>query len=1168
MSELENGRANRLIDSLPVYNLTHDIRLLITSRCETTLTWEQLRSPQVSAFLLKPIITAILASHFSKATLYALMANALQFRKEADLKPGISGASKTRALVAELLAIKLLKEYGTRDLIDALSYNFHPLQGQGVKPMTPPGTSSTLRPTAHVWDYRGQKQLRAVRISCLEIAIRAQAKRFLAHPVVVQHLEAIWAGSIVFHSAADSLHRAPKVQRTRGYGAVQNSKNDGHGVMRRSATLYNPRYASLFKLSRLRVPRYRQFLSTVSFAILLGLFLAVINRREMQLTSLELVFWFWSAGFMLDEIVGFNEQGFSLYLMSFWNVFDVGILVLLVIYYFLRIYSVVMVAPHDQEVANLAYDVLAANAVLLVPRLFSVLDHYRYFSQLLIAFRMMLADLAAVLVLIIIACSGFFVAFTSSFGSDNSPGSIAYALFQMVMGFTPAAWTLWQDYNLLGKAILTLFLFICHFLVVTILITVLTNSFMAIASNANDEHQFVFAVNTISSIKSDALFSYVAPTNILAWLLAPLRFCMPFHAFIKLNRMVIKTTHFPVLWGIYAYERFVLSSALYEPTDLVERKAAEYHTAARRLREPSIADLQKDRALDEVFRPIGNGRRMGRIREGQRGNNTHDNVDTWMQAMGSDDDRLPPEEQDRDIVEELERGNIWRARVHKRRKFLPPTLRDFTATTRTMSVASDPEEYPAHSNLQYKGVNMWRPQVHLRQPNPRNVATPEGMRNHPTDVDGDDELSTNDEMSTHSHHTVRSYVRGDGLGGEGWSATAMPLIPEVVSSRPSTVKLVSPRRPRTPEMQRNRHHIRTLSSGTVLYNPVNSDGEDENANTERESEARSIISEKRALALKSGMSTPTRNRHRRHQHSKSQPLNQTAFHMRQRPGPGLLPLPMSVPDTPALTLNRISPLAIPAHPPRGMDRSRTRDRGKSFSIGLGSDLGDNKAVGGGFVGLGLAGMGLPGSFTTTNMNLLYPSLQRLSHGGNHRPSASVGHSVVNAHELGDRDIEDESDDDDDDHGSGSRSRDMLNKLVLARMKNLEETFRDVVREVKDLRLQNQGPSAVQQKPEKERSVRPRPPMLRAKSERDAVAQVQVKVPGKEKKKRVSVQPPRPTSDDDGDVSEQDVHGRVGFDGDSDDDADADTRDADEKPTRVKSDDDDDDDDDAGKACSV
>ena len=43
------------LDRLPMYNITHAIRLLIVARAETTLSWEQLRSPQVSQFLVKPI---------------------------------------------------------------------------------------------------------------------------------------------------------------------------------------------------------------------------------------------------------------------------------------------------------------------------------------------------------------------------------------------------------------------------------------------------------------------------------------------------------------------------------------------------------------------------------------------------------------------------------------------------------------------------------------------------------------------------------------------------------------------------------------------------------------------------------------------------------------------------------------------------------------------------------------------------------------------------------------------------------------------------------------------------------------------------------------------------------------------------------------------------------
>lgn len=202
-------------------------------------------------------------------------------------------------------------------------------------------------------------------------------------------------------------------------------------------TLYDPRQASLFKLSRLRVPRYRFFLSTLSLAVLIGLFLAVLSARSTRITTLELIFWFWSAGFMLDELVGFNEQGFSLYIMSFWNIFDLGILILLIIYYCMRGYGVFLVDPHHWN--QMAYDVLAANAILLLPRIFSVLDHYPYFSQLLIAFRLMALDLAAVTVLVLISCSGFFVFFTMS--QDNSdPADVAYSIFQILMGFTPAAW--------------------------------------------------------------------------------------------------------------------------------------------------------------------------------------------------------------------------------------------------------------------------------------------------------------------------------------------------------------------------------------------------------------------------------------------------------------------------------------------------------------------------------------------------------------------------------------------------------------------------------------------------------------------------------------------------------------------------------------------------------
>ena len=92
------------------------------------------------------------------------------------MNPGNSGASKTRALVCELLAIRLLREYSTRELIDALSYDFYPSQG------LVPENSGNVTPGPNWESQKPRSQPRAARVSTLEVAIRAQAKRSDIYP--------------------------------------------------------------------------------------------------------------------------------------------------------------------------------------------------------------------------------------------------------------------------------------------------------------------------------------------------------------------------------------------------------------------------------------------------------------------------------------------------------------------------------------------------------------------------------------------------------------------------------------------------------------------------------------------------------------------------------------------------------------------------------------------------------------------------------------------------------------------------------------------------------------------------------------------------------------------------------------------------------------------------
>jgi hypothetical protein len=977
------------------------------------------------------------------------MANCLQFNKEISLNPGNSGTSKTRAMVCELLAIKLLKEYSTRELIDALSYDFDPLQGQ-----TNALNTTLISRVDAAAQHKARNPPRATRISCLEVAIRAQAKRFLAHPLVVQQLEAIWAGSIVFHATADSLHRPRNAMQQlpdRDYGTGDQSHHaksfsKSKSIARRSVTLYDPRDASLFKLSRLRVPRYRYFLSTCSYAILLGLFMAVLAQRSLKITSLEVVFWFWCAGYILDELVGFNEQGFSLYLASFWNTFDLGILLLLIGHLCLRLYGIVMPDTRKHYVANLAYDVLAADAVLLFPRLFSVLDHYRYFSQLLIAFRMMASDLIAVFVLILISCSGFFAALTLSFGDDerDSPASVAYALFQMLMGFTPAAWDRWDGYNALGKTILTLFLFICHFLVVTILITVLTNSFMAIVQNANEEHQFVFAVNTISGVKSDALFSYIAPTNIIAWFITPLRYFVPFRRFVKVNRTIIKITHFPVLFIIFVYEKSILRSSVVDAVEIIEpRGRSRDHGKATaglglfspqprgHVRETSVATWQKDRALEAVFRRPFEGA-LRDTSKSQTRHRTSSAVNHWMQDLGEDGIMSPPQEQDRAVVDRLESQQA----LHRRSRFFRKK-RDFTDITR--SVASDPEEFGGFTDILSPPPQRFP--AYQKIPSQR----PEPETAQPTDADGDDELVTTDhdddsmppDQATFNTAQVDSPLR-TARPGDYFSAYS-PKHRKLQSS--SSSSSLSPARPRAGmvdernpqnevasravQIERRRPHLRNVSSATIIYNPVSrSPDQQRSPPNKKQTNARAV----KSIALhtpKSGALSPAANS-----------LSNTAG--RRTPK-------RNIPEP-----SRARPILPPKNDPEfmsapnlagmiRMNNRRVQPRRSSLTMDLGSDIGDNKAMGGGFVGA------VPASFAT---QMAYAT------GGLRRQNGSI------------------------------EDQEMFGRLVLSRMNKLEEGMKEVIHEMRESRMTGGNNSPSRSKERVGRPLRPVTKRLRNKGKEE------------------------------------------------------------------------------------
>ncbi|KAI5288322.1 hypothetical protein KEM52_001208 [Ascosphaera acerosa] len=883
---------------------------------------------------------------------------------------------------------------------------------------------------------------------------------------------------------------------------------------------------------------------------------------------------------MLDEVVGFNEQGFSLYIMSFWNVFDLGILTLLFSYSCLRTVSALVGdAGQKAALAAQAYDVLAASAVLLLPRLFSVLDHVRYFSQLLIAFRMMAADLLAISILIVICCSGFFVAFTFAFNElDETPGEVVYDLFQMLMGFTPTAWAIWDRNSFAGRLILVCFMFISHFLVVTILVTVLTNSFMAVVQNADEEHQFLFAVNTISMVKSDALFAYIAPTNVLAWIVAPLRYLMPFREFLKLNRLIIKTTHFPVLFSIYIYERFFLARStigyvaddFYDDDDdhqTIGRAASRAHasrnrTFGRLVREPSVATFRKDQALAEVFRhplkgddsrsvrsPMLHGLGVDLHHRGSRSNAVK--VDSWMETL--------PEENSSGVREFNDHEQTVTVRAKARRKAAKhpdwsagglrvPSRSYGTLRHRgdaSLSVASDPEDRLSSHVLTFGAVRgrttlavparasrlpIQRPARRSRLPpdvdddaqhegdNEEEDQPHEGMSDDEDEDDEgdgtDEEDEDEDEVQGAAHDSDGSSTEDEGAGGgtgylkagdggkqdddntgprtatasrhalhqHATSAAALRrplatshrrahhssedeqgtedlatrrLVRAGVAKRGSRSATTPPTsrhstRPPTPRrtsraagLRPAKRELRQMTHASAPHGSHEGSvsNADETAGESADSEAAVMM---RTPPRNSGTADPELIDFARRQASRPSAQRQG----RERLGP--LAAMRTTPDTPpvhqrprsgsvtsatgAWADDGQSTTVLPSRRP-GLSRAESHPvrssaltpvAGMPLAIDIASDLGDNKAIGGGLVGA------IPSSFAT---QMAYAT-------GGLRREPSIERNTS--------------------------TQDLLSRLVLARMKTLEEGFQQVVREVKDLKLRDEREDRRERERDRER----------------------------------------------------------------------------------------------------
>jgi hypothetical protein len=331
----------------------------------------------------------------------------------------------------------------------------------------------------------------------------------------------------------------------------------------RRVSLYDPRKAPVLNQYRLIVPRNRKVIEIAQFLVLFGLYLLTMFHKStevgpghLQFTSAELIFCIYGSGWVLEELASVLEHGWSVHTENLWAFMDIAFSIIYVAYIGVRFHGL---RTNSGPMGKQALDILSLGAPLLMPRLaFCLMPE----NMLFIALRTMMGDFTFLTMVTVWCFGGFLLAMR--WLSESQEGYSSHSFL------TISKWMLWiwfgldgtgisksvEFHSFLGPFLMVLFAFIGNTLFLTILVSILSNTYSNLAKNSTAEIQFRRAVLTFEGVKSDTLFAYRPPFNVAALvILLPVKFfCTPrwFH---KVNVTAVRVLNAPLLLLIALYER-------------------------------------------------------------------------------------------------------------------------------------------------------------------------------------------------------------------------------------------------------------------------------------------------------------------------------------------------------------------------------------------------------------------------------------------------------------------------------------------------------------------------------------------------------------------------------------------------------------------------------------
>ena len=219
--------------------------------------------------------------------------------------------------------------------------------------------------------------------------------------------------------------------------------------------------------------------------------------------------------------------------------------------------GIIGVAYQSEYINDLAFNVLALEALFMIPRICSILSLSPYWGTLIPCLKEMGKDFLKFMVLVIIIYVAFLTTFSLVGRDVFSLARMTGILSKIFYGSSYVGFDVMYEIDpVFGPPLMVIFITLSSFLLMGSLTGMLSNSFSRVFSDAKKEYLYVYSVYVLEASTSNRLTHFYPPFNLLAFVIfRPWRLILPRDDKFRAGRIILlKATHTPIVAAIRLYE--------------------------------------------------------------------------------------------------------------------------------------------------------------------------------------------------------------------------------------------------------------------------------------------------------------------------------------------------------------------------------------------------------------------------------------------------------------------------------------------------------------------------------------------------------------------------------------------------------------------------------------